>query len=64
MSRDTIKRILALESHSHGRPELKSMVMQPGESWSELKARARAWQAERPRTRTLSVRLVGIQEDS
>lgn len=62
MSRADLKRLVALETIKRGRPELGSMVMQDGETWDQLQARAETWRKERPAARRFTIRLIGVQE--
>jgi hypothetical protein len=57
-------RLQKLEQAVKVRPELRSFVMMPGETWGDLSARATAWRAERPAARRVTVRLIGCREEA
>lgn len=62
MSRLMETRLRKLEGQRKARPELKCFWKLPGETWEQLRERARAWQAEKPETRWPTPQLVGLRD--
>lgn len=63
MSRELIlRRLEKLEARRKPTPEVRCFWKQPGESWEEVRARARAWRAEDPARRWPEPLIFGLRD--